>query len=69
MVANQALVTGLDPNARSRSNTVLAVHIWGGNATGALVASIAWSHAGWPGVCATGLAAAAAALVVRRRGD
>ncbi len=67
MVANQALVTGLDPNARSRSNTVLAVHIWGGNAIGALVATTGFSHAGWPGVCATGVAAAMAALLVSRR--
>lgn len=64
MVANQALATGLDPNARSRSNTVFAVHVWGGNATGAFIASLAWAHAGWLGVCGSGLLASLAALVV-----
>ncbi|MCL4801601.1 MAG: MFS transporter [Burkholderiales bacterium] len=67
MVANQALITGTDPEARSRSNTVFAVHIWGGNATGAFVASTAWALAGWPGVVASGLAASLAALAVQRR--
>jgi len=68
MVANQAYIIGLDPAARSRSNTVLAVHIWGGNATGALVASTAWTLVGWLGVCAVGVVAASAALAVQRRG-
>jgi len=66
MVANQALITGTDPEARSRSNTVFAVHVWGGNATGALIASTAWAVAGWSGVVASGLAASLAALAVHR---
>jgi predicted MFS family arabinose efflux permease len=66
MVANQAYIIGLDPSARSRSNTVLAVHIWGGNATGAFVASTAWTLVGWLGVCAVGIVAASTALVVQR---
>jgi predicted MFS family arabinose efflux permease len=64
MVANQALVTGADPNTRSRSNTVFAVHVWSGNSVGALVASIAWAHAGWLGVCTTGVVASLAALAI-----
>lgn len=66
MVANQAYIIGLDPTTRSRSNTVFAVHIWGGNATGAFVASIAWTLVGWLGVCACGVVAASAALAVQR---
>lgn len=66
MVANQALITGTDPEARSRSNTVFAVHIWGGNATGAFIASTAWTHVGWAGVVASGLAASLVALAVQR---
>ena len=66
MVANQALITGTDPQARSRSNTVFAVHIWGGNATGAFIASTAWTYAGWLGVVASGVAASLVALVVHR---
>jgi predicted MFS family arabinose efflux permease len=68
MVANQAFVTGADPDTRSRSNTVFVVHVWGGNATGAFVASVAWAHAGWLGVCAGGLVASVGALAVYLRG-
>jgi predicted MFS family arabinose efflux permease len=69
MVANQAMVTTADPETRSRSNTIFAIHVWGGNATGAFIASIAWAYAGWPGVCASGVAASLVALAVylRRR--
>ncbi len=68
MVANQALVTGADPDARSRSNTVFVVHVWGGNTAGAFVATLAWAYAGWPGVCASGLLASLGALAVYLRG-
>jgi predicted MFS family arabinose efflux permease len=64
MVANQAFVTGADPETRSRSNTVFSVHNWAGYATGAFVASIAWSRFGWLGVCAVGVVASGAALAV-----
>jgi predicted MFS family arabinose efflux permease len=67
MVANQALITGTDPTARSRSNTVFAVHIWGGNAAGAFIATTAWTYAGWLGVVASGLAASLVAFAVQRR--
>ena len=67
MVANQAFITGVDPATRSRSNTVFAVHGWGGYATGAFLASLAWSRAGWLGVCAVGIVASAAALALYLR--
>lgn len=67
MVANQALVTTADPATRSRSNTVFAIHVWGGNATGAFIASTAWAYAGWLGVCASGLTASLVALAVYLR--
>jgi predicted MFS family arabinose efflux permease len=67
MVANQALVTTADPATRSRSNTVFAIHVWGGNATGAFVATMLWAYAGWLGVCAGGLVTSALALAVYRR--
>ena len=62
MVANQAFVTGVDAQTRSRSNTIFSVHNWGGYATGAFLASIAWSRVGWFGVCVVGVVASAAAL-------
>lgn len=65
MVANQALVTGADPAARSRANSVLATHVWGGNAAGAFAASAAFAAFGWWGVCAVGAVGAAAALALQ----
>jgi len=64
MVANQAFVTGVDAQTRSRSNTIFSVHNWGGYATGAFLASLAWSRFGWLGVCAAGIVASAAALAL-----
>jgi MFS family permease len=68
MVANQALVTTADPETRSRSNTIFAIHVWGGNATGAFIATTAWTYAGWLGVCASGLTASLVALALYLRG-
>ncbi|HZQ60830.1 MAG TPA: MFS transporter [Casimicrobiaceae bacterium] len=67
MVANQTLVTSVDPSARSRLSTVFAAHIWGGNAVGAFLASTAFTHFGWWAVCAISFAAAALAMVLHRR--
>jgi len=64
LVANQAFVTGVDAQTRSRANTIFSVHNWGGYASGAFLASVAWSRAGWLGVCAVGVVAAAAALAL-----
>lgn len=64
MVANQAFVTGVDAETRSRSNTVFSVHNWGGYATGAFLASAAWSRFGWLGVCAVGVVASTSALAL-----
>ena len=55
-------------DTRSRSNTIFAIHVWGGNATGAFVASTAWTTAGWLGVSASGIVAALVALGVYRLG-
>jgi predicted MFS family arabinose efflux permease len=66
-VANQTLITNLDPAARSRSNTVFTAHTFGGYSVGAFIATLAWVHAGWLGVCASGLAFAIAALLVQLR--
>jgi MFS family permease len=64
MVANQAFVTGVDAETRSRSNTIFSVHNWAGYATGAFLASLAWSRFGWLGVCAVGVVASAGALAL-----
>jgi len=67
MVANQTLVTSVDPSARSRLNTVFAAHIWGGNAVGAFIASTVFTHYGWWAVCAISFASAALAMALHRR--
>lgn len=69
MVANQTLVIETVPEARSRSSTIFMGHVWGGNAVGAFLASLALTHAGWLAVCAIGLVAAAAALLLAWRGQ
>ncbi|MDQ6618168.1 MAG: MFS transporter [Pseudomonadota bacterium] len=68
MVANQTLVTSVDPSARSRLNTVFAGHVWGGNAVGAFVASTTFTHFGWWPVCGISFVAAAAAMLLHHRG-
>jgi predicted MFS family arabinose efflux permease len=65
LVANQALVTGADPNARSRANSLLSTHVWGGNATGAFLASAAFAASGWIGVCIVGVLGGMGALALQ----
>lgn len=66
-VSNQAYLTGIDPQARSRINTVFILHMFGGNAIGAFVGSVALSSGGWFAVCASALAFAAIALYLHWR--
>ena len=61
-VSNQAYLTGIDPASRSRMNTVFVLHMFGGNALGALIGSLMLAAGGWIAVCATGLAFSSAAL-------
>jgi predicted MFS family arabinose efflux permease len=67
IVANQALITAVAPEARSRFNTVFGAHIWGGNAVGAFLASTALAHWGWISVCAIAVSASCVALAVQWR--
>jgi predicted MFS family arabinose efflux permease len=68
MVANQTLVTSVDPQARSRLNTVFQAHMWGGNAAGAALASTLLTHAGWWAVCGAAFMAASLAVAMQRLG-
>lgn len=70
-VANQTRIFALGGNIRARLNTVYMVSVFGGGAFGSLAGSLAWSIAGWPGVCmvsGTMVAGAAMILVVARTG-
>jgi predicted MFS family arabinose efflux permease len=50
-VANQTRIFGLVPSARSRLNTVYMTVYFSGAAAGSALATIAWVHWGWNGVC------------------
>jgi predicted MFS family arabinose efflux permease len=67
MVANQTLVNSVAPDARSRFNTVFGAHVWGGNAAGAFLASMALAHLGWLAVCAIAASASLCALALQWR--
>jgi predicted MFS family arabinose efflux permease len=62
-VANQARIYSLDPALHSRINSVYMVTYFLGGSIGSLIGSQAWTLAGWPGVCATGILFSIAALV------
>jgi MFS family permease len=61
-VSNQTRIFGLVPSARSRLNTVYMTIYFGGAAIGSALATMAWVHWKWNGVCtlALGLIALAA---------
>ncbi|MEI9978969.1 MAG: MFS transporter [Edaphobacter sp.] len=50
-VANQTRIFGLVPSARSRLNTVYMTVYFSGAAAGSALATIAWVHWQWNGVC------------------
>lgn len=72
LVANQHIVYALQPEARSRLNTIFMSAMFLGGAAGSALALQAWQAAGWAGVVALGTAcgllAAACQVAGRRRG-
>jgi predicted MFS family arabinose efflux permease len=54
-VANQTRIFGLVPSARSRLNTVYMTVYFTGAAAGSALATIAWVHWRWNGVCGLAL--------------
>jgi len=67
IVANQTLVAGVDADARNRSNTIFGAHYWGGNTTGAFLASMALAYSGWISVCLIFFGGALVALALQWR--
>lgn len=63
-VANQTRILGLVPEARSRLNTVYMTLYFSGAAAGSALATVAWVHWRWNGVC--GLAVALVGLAALR---
>ncbi len=68
MISQQTIILALDDGARGRINTVFITALFGGGAAGTIGGSLAWHHAGWPGVVAFGAALAVGALAVHRYG-
>jgi predicted MFS family arabinose efflux permease len=63
-VAEQGKVLSLMPEARSRINTLYMVSRFVGGALGSIAGAFAWSHGGWPAVCAVALGMNALALTI-----
>jgi predicted MFS family arabinose efflux permease len=68
LIANQAVIFGLDPVSRSRLNTVFVTGIFVGGALGSSGGALAWAAAGWPGVILFGACSAALALAAHLLG-
>ena len=65
LIAHQAQVYGLEPEARSRLNAVLFTGMFIGMARGAALGSLLLARLGWSGVAGLALATALLALAVR----
>jgi MFS family permease len=67
-VANQTRIFGLVPSARSRLNTVYMTVYFTGAAAGSALATIAWVHWRWNGVCCLALGWIALAAIYHATG-
>ena len=63
-ITNQNIVYALDPEARSRVNSVYMTGYFIGAASGSALGTMAWSAGGWTAVCVLGVGLAALAGVV-----
>ena len=67
LIGNQSVIFRLDPAARGRINTSFMTTIFLGGAIGSYVSALAWSQAGWTGVCGAGAACGIAAAAIQGR--
>ncbi|WP_263366581.1 MFS transporter [Edaphobacter bradus] len=67
-VANQTRIFGLVPSARSRLNTVYMTIYFSGAAIGSALATIAWVHLKWNGVCSLAVGFIALAFLYHANG-
>lgn len=67
-VSNQARVHSLNEETRNRLNTIYMVSFFLGGALGSFLGSYSYSHFGWYGVCAFGMATQIIALILHKAG-
>jgi len=65
LVSNQHIIYALDPDARSRLNTIFMTAMFLGGAAGAALSTLAWNHGGWFGVSLLGGLLAIIALAIQ----
>ena len=65
LVAHQAIIYSIDPEARSRLNAVLFVGMFTGMSSGAYLGSLVLGRFGWQGVCVLAALSGLSALGVR----
>lgn len=58
-ISNQSIIYALDPGARARLNSVYMTTYFVGAAAGSALGTVAWTRAGWTGVCVLGVGLAA----------
>ena len=63
-ITNQSIVYALDPDARSRVNSVYMTSYFVGAASGSALGTAAWTTGGWPAVCVLGVGLTVVAGVV-----
>ncbi|MDR3485670.1 MAG: MFS transporter [Bradyrhizobium sp.] len=68
LVSNQHIIYALNPDARSRLNTIFMTGMFLGGATGSAVATSAWGTGAWLAVCGAGAAFGLIALVINGLG-
>ena len=54
-IPNLTRVSALQPDARTRLNTIYMTSFFIGGTLGSIIGSYAWTIAGWTGVCTVGL--------------
>ncbi|MCA1407801.1 MFS transporter [Ensifer sp. IC3342] len=67
LISNQHIIYALDPQARSRLNTIFMTSMFLGGAAGSALAVAAWSYGFWGGVSLLGFSFASVALFIRLR--